>query len=219
MISCIVPVYNNEGTILHVLTTLLACQAIHEIIAVDDGSQDDSAALIAFLEPAVRLIRNPLNLGKGGAVVVGIRASKGDTIFTCDADLAGLGLHHLERLIQEYQSGEYDMVIAGRETGKGWGALMASVSGERIFNRRAIEPYLDIIAARGNGLEQIINFAHRGRKVKIIISRNIGHVLKYHKLGLWGSLPAYAKEVYQLIETEFFLRKLALARKYKLLFD
>ena len=219
MISCIVPVYNNEDTILHVLTTLLACQSIGEVIAVDDCSQDDSVSLIASLEPAVRLIRNPVNLGKGGAVVQGLRASKWDTIFTCDADLSRLGAHHLENLIQEYQTGEYDMVIAGRETGKGWGAWMASVSGERIFRRRVIEPYLEIITERGNGIEQTINYAHRGRNVKTIIARDICHVLKFQKLGLRRSIPAYAREVHQLIETEIILRKLDLARKYRILLD
>ncbi|UCH61190.1 MAG: glycosyltransferase family 2 protein [Anaerolineales bacterium] len=219
MISCIVPVYNNENTILHVLTTLLACRAIGEVIVVDDCSQDESVNLIASLGSAVRLITNPVNLGKGGAVVKGIHESQGDTIFTCDADLSRLGAHHLERLIAEYQTGSYDMVIAGREIDRGWGALMASISGERIFRRHMIEPYLDIIATHGNGLEQIINYAHRGRSVKVIVSRDIGHVLKFQQLGLWGSIPAYAKEVYQLLETEWLLRKLALARRYKILVD
>lgn len=219
MISCIVPVYNNEDTILHVLTTLLACPAIDEIIVVDDCSHDNSVNLIASLLPAVKLICNPVNLGKGGAVAKAIGVSHGDTILTCDADLSRLGTHHLERLIQEFQSGQYDMVIAGRETDKGWGALMASVSGERIFRRQVIEPYLDIIAEHGNGIEQTINYAHRGRNVKIIVSRDIGHVLKFQKMGLRGSLPAYAKEIYQLVQTEMILRKLDLTRKYKVLFD
>ncbi len=219
MISCIVPVYNNESTISHVLTTLLSCQAIDEIIAVDDCSQDDSVNLITSLGSSVKLICNPLNLGKGGAIVKGIRESKWDTIFTCDADLSRLENHHLEQIIAEYQTGSYDMVIAGREFDKGWGALMASLSGERIFRRRVIEPYLDIIMTRGNGVEQIVNYAHKGKNIKVIVSKDIGHVLKYQKLGLRGSILAYAKEVYQLFVTELVIRRLALSRRSKALFD
>ncbi len=68
MISCIVPVYNNQDTILHVLNVLLACKSIDEIIAVDDCSQDGSARIISRV-PDVKTIFNSHNLGKGGAVV------------------------------------------------------------------------------------------------------------------------------------------------------
>jgi len=219
LISCIVPVYNNEDTILHVLNTLLSCTKIDEVIAVDDCSRDRSASLIASLAPEVRLIRNPSNLGKGGAVVEGLRLSRGETILTCDADLSRLNTQHLEVLIQEYQTRLYDMVIAGREKGQGWGGLMSKVSGERIFQKRVILPYLDLISAQGNGIEQIINYAHKGKNIKIIIAQDIGHVLKFQKTGVFGSIPAYAKEVYQLLHTEVILQKTSFARRYKISFD
>lgn len=219
MISCIVPIYNNEDTILHVLSTILSCSSITEIIAVDDCSLDRSASLVASLTPRVKLIRNPSNLGKGGAIVEGLEFSRAETILTCDADLSRLHKQHLEGLINEYLTGTYDMVIAGREKGNGWGAVMSKLSGERIFQKRVILPYLDLIAAQGNGVEQIINFAHKGKPVKIIIAQDIGHVMKFQKTGVLGSLPAYTKEIFQLLHTEFLLQKMTLYRRYKVLFD
>lgn len=213
------PVYNNEDTILHVLNTLLSCSKINEVIVVDDCSSDRSASLIADLVPEVKFIKNAHNLGKGGAIIEGLKVSRCETILTCDADLSRLNSQHLDALINEYRAGSYDMVIAGRENGQGWGALMARVSGERIFQKRVILPYLDLIAVQGNGVEQIINYAHKGKAVKIIIAHDIGHVLKFHKTGLLGSLPAYAKEVFQLLHTELLLRKKSLTRHYKVLFD
>ncbi len=213
MISCIVPVYNNQDTILHVLNVLLACKSIDEIIAVDDCSQDGSARIISRV-PDVKTIFNSHNLGKGGAVVEGIKSSRGDILLFCDADLSKLRTHHIDRLIDEYQTGIHDMVIAGRETDWGWGYLMCILSGERILQRRSIEPYFDLIAAGGNGIEQIINFAHKDKKVKMILSRDIGHILKYHKSGIRGWLPAYVKEAYQVFKTELILRRIAFTKKF-----
>ena len=213
MISCIVPIYNNANTIQHVLHVLLSCKRIDEIIAVDDCSQDDSAQKIGLI-PGVKCIFNLNNLGKGGAVIKGIRHSRGDTLLICDADLEKLQPRHINRLIEEYRTGEYDMVIAGRETDRGWwGNLMARLSGERIFQRRTIEPYLEMIAGRGNGIEQIINYAHRGKRVKMIISRDVGHILKLEKTGIRGWLPAYTKEGFQLLETEFLLMRISTMKK------
>jgi glycosyltransferase involved in cell wall biosynthesis len=213
-ISCIVPVYNNEATILQVLNALRACAGIDEIIAVDDYSRDNSARLIEGM-PGVRLIMNPRNLGKGGAVMQGLRHSRGDTILLCDADLAKLQPHHIERLIEVYRTGEFDMVIAGRETAFGWGYLMSILSGERIFQRKQIEPYTDLIAAHGNGIEQIINFAHKGQRVKLILSKDIGHVLKYKKTGVRVWFPSYVLEVSQLLETEYLLNKISITNKIR----
>ncbi len=213
MISCIVPIYNNEKTIRHVLHVLLACKRIDEIIAVDDCSQDGSARIIPLVT-GVKAIFNSRNLGKGGAVVEGIRHSRGNILLICDADLSKLQTHHIDRLIDEYNTGNYDMVIAGRETDRGWGYLMSILSGERIFQRRTIEPYLEMIAGRGNGIEQIINYAHKDKKVKMILSRDIGHILKYKKSGIRGWLPAYAKETYQVFGTELSLIRISLTKKW-----
>jgi glycosyltransferase involved in cell wall biosynthesis len=214
MISCIVPVYNNEETILHVLHVLRSCKRIDEIIAVDDCSQDDSARLIGQVQE-VKAFFNPRNLGKGGAVVQGIRHSRGEILLICDADLSRLQTHHIDRLIDEYKTGMYDMVIAGRETDRGWGYLMSLLSGERIFLRRNIEPYLEMIAGRGNGIEQIINFAHKDKKVKLILSIDIGHILKIHRTGIRGWLPAYVREAYQVFATELALRRISFTKRVR----
>lgn len=67
-----------------------------EVIVVDDGSSDDTAALVeiraesdaaAGLEPPLRLLREP-HRGKGGAVKAGILAARGEYVAFTDADLA-----------------------------------------------------------------------------------------------------------------------------------
>jgi glycosyltransferase involved in cell wall biosynthesis len=212
MISCIIPVYNNEDTILHVLDTLKYCKRVEEIVVVDDCSKDHSAEILSQID-GIKLILNAHNLGKGGAVVTGIRHANGEVLLLCDADLAKLQPHHIDNLITEYQADSYDMVIAGRENSQGIGVVMARVSGERILLRRTIEPFLDMIAERGNGVEQIINYAHKDKKVKLIASKNIGHVLKYQKYGLFGSIPGYAREIRHIIHTSFYIRRSIISQR------
>jgi glycosyltransferase involved in cell wall biosynthesis len=90
-VSVIVPVYNEEKTILAVLGKVKE-QNVRgidfEIIVVDDGSTDRTAKLLEA-NPGLytRLIRQQRNGGKGAAVKAGLSAATGDYILFQDADL------------------------------------------------------------------------------------------------------------------------------------
>ncbi len=62
----------------------------YEIVVIDDGSSDntyDEAARFAAHDPRVRIVRTHANLGKGGALREGFKASTGDPVVFIDADL------------------------------------------------------------------------------------------------------------------------------------
>lgn len=90
-VSVIVPAFNERATIIDVLRGVRA-QAIDdvrfEIIVIDDGSTDGTGDMVEG-SPGLcdRLIRNPRNLGKGGAVIAGLKAATGDYVLFQDADL------------------------------------------------------------------------------------------------------------------------------------
>lgn len=89
--SVIVPVYNEEATILQVLRAIDA-QTLEdvelEVIVVDDGSSDRTPDILAkHSDLYAELITLPRNGGKGAAVKAGLRVASGDYILFQDADL------------------------------------------------------------------------------------------------------------------------------------
>ena len=100
-ISGYVIFYNNAATVLDAVNSLRAQQLpLDEIFAVDDGSTDESAAI---LEAAgVRVVRHSENLGRGAARARAMQEARGELVVCCDAtvvlspDFARLSLHWLE---------------------------------------------------------------------------------------------------------------------------
>ena len=94
-LSIVVPAYNEENRLPSSLDTILAYVGgryeFIEIVVVDDGSRDETADCVreyASTHPAVRLLQNPGNRGKGYAVRNGMLSAKGEWILFTDADLS-----------------------------------------------------------------------------------------------------------------------------------
>lgn len=187
---------------------------LDEVIVIDDASKDHSAELIEKAsrdKTKIAFLRNKKNLGKGGAVVKALKQTKNEIVFLCDADLATLRQEHVNAIVETFKTGQYDMVIANREDDfedcHAFGKFLATVSGERILRKKVIEPYYDLISGLGNGIEQVTNFAHRDKEVKIITNRDIGHIVKYQRGSPVTWTKAYVKEGYQLLKTDLKLKK------------
>ncbi len=85
-ISVVVPCYNGRGSCGRPSNVCFGqTHAAHEIIVVDDGSTDNSAAIAASFGPPVRLIRQE-NKGEGGRANTGAAAATGSHLFFLDAD-------------------------------------------------------------------------------------------------------------------------------------
>jgi glycosyltransferase involved in cell wall biosynthesis len=118
-ISILVPAYNEEATIEAVLRRLLDLDGEAEIIVVDDGSTDRTAALVAGVareHPSIELIRLDRNRGKGAAVRTAIQRSCNDFVLIQDADLE-YDPADIPRLLEPLQQGVADVVYGSRLRG------------------------------------------------------------------------------------------------------
>ncbi|MHB1525285.1 MAG: dolichyl-phosphate beta-glucosyltransferase [Candidatus Dormibacteria bacterium] len=111
MLSVIVPAFNEAarlGPSLERMRTFLeSSQRPYEVLVVDDGSQDQTAALVteaASSWPHLRLISLPRNQGKGAAVKAGMLAASGARRLFTDADLS-TPLQELGKLERELDCG------------------------------------------------------------------------------------------------------------------
>ena len=94
-LSVIIPAYNEEKRISRSVSLLKdylnSLNLYYEIIIVDDGSRDDTSKIVkklALIEPAIKLIRNETNTGKGYAVKHGMEEATGACRIFTDADLS-----------------------------------------------------------------------------------------------------------------------------------
>ncbi|OUN85399.1 MULTISPECIES: glycosyltransferase family 2 protein [Eubacteriales] len=157
----VIPAYNEEGNIVHVVNELVARYPQYDYVVVNDGSRDRTAALCR--QHGFRLIDLPVNLGLAGAFQTGLRyaAENGyDCALQFDAD----GQHKpefIQPMLDELENGA-DIVIGSRfltvkkpkslrmlgsyliswairlTTGQ---AICDPTSGMRMFNRRMVEEF------------------------------------------------------------------------------
>jgi glycosyltransferase involved in cell wall biosynthesis len=87
-VTAFIPAFNREEYICTAIDSLLAQQYTDlEILVVDDGSTDGTAAAIEkFTDPRVRLVRNPRNLGIPATRNRGLELARGEFIALLDSD-------------------------------------------------------------------------------------------------------------------------------------
>ena len=123
-LSVVLPVYNEAGSLpglIPELTTVLRqLGRSYEIIAVDDGSSDDSVAVLRRLqeqEPHLRIVQFRRNFGQTAAFAAGFDYARGEIIVTLDAD-GQQNPADIPRLLAVMEEGDYDLVNGWRQNRK-----------------------------------------------------------------------------------------------------
>lgn len=102
VLSVLIPVYNEAGTIVEILERVRAVPLRKEIILVDDGSTDGTREILREQVegrfPDVRVFYHERNQGKGAAVRTAVEVCTGDFVIIQDADL-------------EYDPAEYPAIL------------------------------------------------------------------------------------------------------------
>jgi glycosyltransferase involved in cell wall biosynthesis len=119
-LSIIIPVYNEMRTISEVVDRVRSVDigAIEkEIIIANDGSSDGTRDAIDAShwssDPRIRTYDNPINVGKGAAVRIGLKYATGDIILIQDADLE-LDPEEYGGLLEPLLAGRSDVVYGSR---------------------------------------------------------------------------------------------------------
>jgi glycosyltransferase involved in cell wall biosynthesis len=107
--SVVIPAFNEADVIADVVSELRRSAAWHQVLVVDDGSDDRTAEVAAAA--GAEVVRHPYNKGNGASVKSGIRAATGEYVLIIDAD----GQHKpadAVRLVARL--GEFDLVVGAR---------------------------------------------------------------------------------------------------------
>jgi glycosyltransferase involved in cell wall biosynthesis len=118
-LSILMPVYNEAATVTTVVKRVLdveyPCEV--ELVAVDDGSRDDSAALLEGVgDERLRVVRHERNKGKGAAIRTAAQHATGDYMIICDADLE-YSPEEIPGLVEVVMKGDAEVVYGTRSFG------------------------------------------------------------------------------------------------------
>jgi glycosyltransferase involved in cell wall biosynthesis len=137
-VSIILPAKNEAEGLRQTLPRLRAAQPDAELIVVDDGSSDETAAVAAGF--GARVLSSPYSMGNGAAIKRGARAASGEVLVFMDAD----GQHDpgcIDALLAKLTEG-YDMVVGARD----W-------AGQAGVHRGAANAFYNWLASRMTGFK------------------------------------------------------------------
>jgi len=116
-VSVLIPAFNEQATIEHVLGQLVALDInVQQIVVVDDGSTDNTSQLVrnvADVDRRITLIQFPKNRGKTAAMAHAMDHATGDIVIIQDADLE-YDPEEIGKVIEPIQADRADVVFGSR---------------------------------------------------------------------------------------------------------
>jgi glycosyltransferase involved in cell wall biosynthesis len=206
-LTIIICSFNEEKTICDVVRACRLYNERSEIIVVDDGSRDNSEALLRKLNQTIcfSYIRLPENKGKSYAMSVGIENATRDILLFFDADSTGIRREHFRDMLLPVMENRADMVL---------GHTAAAVinlkltpfkafTGERVLRKTDILPILDEIRNTRFGVETYINlyFQTHGKRIMYVYLEGLKTLNKFKKTTPVEATRQYFREGQEIAST------------------
>ena len=196
-VSIVVPAYNEAArigeSIRKIEEFLKNMPWTAEVIVVDDGSRDDTAAVVRSMNfSGLRVLRNDPNRGKGFAVKTGVLDALGEYVLFTDADLSA-PIDELEKLLEAAKEQRADVVIGSRAVdrsyiekhqsrGRELGGIVFNLMvktilglkihdtqrGFKLFRRSKAIPVFERMTITGFGFDPELLFLSKRAKLKIL---------------------------------------------------
>ena len=182
-VTCLIPFYNERERIKCVLDVVSQVNSVCQVVCVDDGSTDGTAAYIQNNWPSVEIVRLQQNQGKAAAIAYALKFVKNESILLMDADLQDLKITEIEAAIQAFCSHPaIDMLILRRINSPWfvkWYRSDILLSGERLIKK--------------SDLAQIMKMKMKRYQLEVAINR---YMIRHKKVVRW--MPWSAMNTYKV---------------------
>lgn len=191
VISVVVPVHNEAPNIPPLIAAISTALAgiEHEIVYVDDGSADDTPAVLAQIAatlPTLVRVRHKASCGQSAAVITGVKAARGKYIATLDgdgqndpADIAAM----LAAAMAAEAAGADPVLIAGHRVSrndsdaKRWGSKIANAVRGKLLRDGTPDTGCGLKLFRRQAFLELPHFDHIHRFLPALFIRAGGQVI------------------------------------------
>jgi len=200
----IIPALNEERTIKKIIDVTKTSKLVNRIIVVSDGSTDNTASIAK--ECGVEVIDLKKNVGKGGAMCLGVKSCNEDVILFLDADLIGLTRVHIDSMLKPVINNQVEMAIGvftkGRVVTDLAQVFTPFLSGQRAIKRSLFEQ-IDNLDVSKFGVEialtqYVSKYNIPYKKIKLY---NITHLTKEEKLGISKGISSRFRMYWDIIRS------------------
>lgn len=131
LLSVIIPIFNEENTVLELIDRVRRVNLEIEIVVVDDFSTDRSWDILKNIRN-IHIIQHSCNMGKGAAIRTGLEHIKGEVVVIQDGDLE-YDPAEFPKLLKPILEGEADVVYGSRFLGNVQGMRLQNFLGNKIL--------------------------------------------------------------------------------------
>jgi len=190
-VSAVIPAHDEAATIAGVIQPLHAVDLIDDIIVVDDGSSDDTAARARGM--GAKVISIPVSGGKAAAMALGVAAARHDILYYSDADVTGLTSEMIASILRPVAGRDFAMFVGIRGRKTYWANRLLHftpiIGGQRAL-RRELWDQVPATYKKNFQIEIALNFFAKmnGHRMGCTVVEGLGQVIKERKRGLLRGL-------------------------------